>query len=317
MARALISESRELFCSLDVNELYGGKYSANDFAAGKIPTLFPIIRQREKLTYAIAKNIMGSSDVHQAAFAIDYWINVAYECAFNSHLKDINSAAIIYTSLQISSVYNLLNGIKENSLINKETLVKYEKLSAILSHENNYAARREHLSKNPDVIPAIDYQLTDITMTRESNNQSIETIHAIIEQLKYHQRTVADKPFNNPIEPVNVTSKMPEIEGETETKLKDELYNRYIGYKKSLQIADNDPNAAALKQSLNTTREQLAKVAIKGKAPLIQDGGLARIQSKLIARQLSISKLRQMIHSLPKYWLSLICLAKKNIQRST
>ncbi len=158
MARAILKEDRDLFVGLNLSELKDIKTEATGAIIDLKGTCVDYSNHYNELSWRVVKDILqhkkANKDVAQIAFSIDYWINVAYELAFNPNLPDLHGTTAIIYGLHSGTLTRVMKLIltSKPSLINDKTKAKYEKLAALCDLSKDAKAPEEFISNHPNCI---------------------------------------------------------------------------------------------------------------------------------------------------------------------
>ncbi len=201
MSKAIIEYDKKSFLGINMDEFYGNK--GEQFKnAERSPTIAPVAPGFNRLSNFVKLNVFSSTDTKDIAFAINYWINVAYECAFNPNLKDLQGANAIVAALNNSAIAPILKAYQDQLLIPETSRARFEQLNNLFDPARNNKNQKEMLANHPNAIPYIGLMLS----TREFTKQP-ELLHRETESLRARQADILRSPISAPGTPVlNLTA---------------------------------------------------------------------------------------------------------------
>lgn len=166
-ATDLVRTFEDMFSRIQPSEFTNADWSKKRVQA---PNLLELTEFSSNLTNKIAEAILFSSDdPKQQAAMYNFFVDVAQKCIEKGEL---NSACAINAAFGNAAIFRIKNHLSVEE-IKFKSLTKENK--QLFSSQKSYKAQRDHLQKNPNVIPFIGVFMTDLTFINDGNpNKSKE-----------------------------------------------------------------------------------------------------------------------------------------------
>ncbi|XP_006815181.1 ral guanine nucleotide dissociation stimulator-like 1 [Saccoglossus kowalevskii] len=173
IAEQLTYMDATLFRQVVIPHCLGTLWSKRDKEDSIASTVKATVEQFNKVSYLVISTILGDPTLKASLRAkiITKWIHIAQECR---NLKNFSSLKAILSGLQANCIHRLR---RTWTAVPKDSVVIFEELSEIFSHENNHEAWREILMKE-GTAKFVDKSSTirSRTMRRKSLKKELSSI---------------------------------------------------------------------------------------------------------------------------------------------